>query len=599
MKKILFLLLLIPSIAVAQSNDEELAAYYFSNKEYDKAAEMYDKLLKKDPSSNYIYNNYLVCLLELKDYKEAEKTLEKQIKRFPYNYVFQIDLAYVYQLQGEDDKAEKEYQKPLDNLRPSGEDVTNLANAYLRRGKKQLALNTYLKARKMLRDNYAFTFEVAELMGDLGQKEKMYEEYLNLLDYSPGYYKPVVDKLDIIVSGPEDYELVKTQVLLKVQKNPNNEIYNDLMLWLFIRQKDFNSAYIQTKAIDKRKKEEGKRLMQLAYLCKQNEDYEVAAKCFDYVASLGSNNMYYLTARIGALDIKYTILTKNYNFTDADLLALEKEYLDFLDEYGQNPSSSQSIYQLCEMYIQYMNKTDEAITMLKNITENMRVSKVFLAESKLLLGDAYLVKGRLWLARAQYSQVDYEYDEDELGQEARFRKAKVDYYQGDFVWAQAQLDILKSATTRFISNNAIDLSLLIQDNTGLDSTEDAMKMYARADLLIYQNRLDEAIQTLDSIPTLYPKHSLSDEIYYAKAHIMVKRRDYTKAIEFYQKIITDFSEDILGDNAIFELAKLYDERLKNHDAAMELYEKILLDCPGSLFTVDARKRYRELRGDNL
>lgn len=586
-------------MATAQNNDEELAAYYFSNKEYDKAAEMYKKLHKKDPSSNYIYNNYLVCLLELKDYDEAEKTLEKQIKRYPNNYVFQIDLAYIYQKEGDESKAEKEYRKPLDNLRPTGEDVSGLANAYLRRGKKDLALETYLKARKMLRDNYAFTFEVAELMGNLGQKEKMYEEYLNLLDYSPGYYKAVVDKLDVIVNDPADYELVKTQILLKVQKNPNNEIYNDVMIWLFIRQKDFNSAFIQTKAIDKRKKEEGKRLMQLAELCKQNEDYEVAAKCYDYVASQGPHNLYYLSARIGSLDIKYTQLTKNYNFTDADLLGLEKEFQSFISEYGQSPSSSESMYQLADIYIRYMNKTDEAIAMLKNIIENMRVTKSFLAECKLLLGDAYVVKGKLWLARAQYSQVDFDYEEDELGQEARFRKAKVDYYQGDFVWAQAQLDILKSATTRFISNNAIDLALLIQDNTGLDSTEDAMKIYARADLLIYQNRLEEATQTLDSIPALYPKHALTDEILYAKAHIMVKKRDYTQAIEFYQKIIADFSEDILGDNAMFELAQLYDNRLNNQDAAKELYEKILLDHPGSLFTVDARKRYRELRGDNL
>jgi len=57
--------------------------------------------------------------------------------------------------------------------------------------------------------------------------------------------------------------------------------------------------------------------------------------------------------------------------------------------------------------------------------------------------------------------------------------------------------------------------------------------------------------------------------------------------------------DILADNATFQLADLYENILGDTTKAQELYEKVLLEYPGSLFVVEARKRFRRLRGDDI
>ena len=216
-----------------------------------------------------------------------------------------------------------------------------------------------------------------------------------------------------------------------------------------------------------------------------------------------------------------------------------------------------------------------------------------------MLGDVYILVGNYWDPVLYYGQVDKDFKEDELGQEAKFRNAKLSYYKGEFEWSQAQLDVLKKATSQLISNNSIELALLIQDNLGLDSNEEAMKLFADADLYIYQNKFNEAIANLDTIYARYPMHSLADDILYAKSRIYRKQQQWQKALDLLDKVYTVYSYDILADNAIFDAAEIYDYNLNNKTKAKELYEKLITQLPGSLYAVEARKRYRFLRGDVL
>jgi len=45
------------------------------------------------------------------------------------------------------------------------------------------------------------------------------------------------------------------------------------------------------------------------------------------------------------------------------------------------------------------------------------------------------------------------------------------------------------------------------------------------------------------------------------------------------------------------LARLNENQLNDQDKAMELYQRLLIDYPASLFAVESRKRFRILRGD--
>jgi outer membrane protein assembly factor BamD (BamD/ComL family) len=150
-----------------------------------------------------------------------------------------------------------------------------------------------------------------------------------------------------------------------------------------------------------------------------------------------------------------------------------------------------------------------------------------------------------------------------------------------------------------ISNDAIDLSLLITDNFNMDTTTAPMMMYARADLLAYQNRYDECIITLDSILTEYPSHSLTDEIKMLKASIYMKQAQFDMARDLYQNVVDLHFADITADDALFKLALLQEQVYKDNAKAMSLFEKLITEFPASLYVVEARKHFRALRGDDL
>ena len=190
------------------------------------------------------------------------------------------------------------------------------------------------------------------------------------------------------------------------------------------------------------------------------------------------------------------------------------------------------------------------------------------------------------------------YEGDPLGHQAKFRNAKLAFYNGEFEWASAQLDVLKGSTSELIANDALQLALVIQENT-VDSNDAPLKLFAAADLMIFRNQYDDAQKKLDSINTLYPGHSLEDDILMLRAQMALKKRDYTAAFDYYEKVYTKYSDDVYADDALFKAAQVQEKFLNNPTKAKELYEKLILDYKGSVYGVEARNRFRILRGDSV
>ncbi|MDY0216186.1 MAG: tetratricopeptide repeat protein, partial [Bacteroidales bacterium] len=199
-----------------------------------------------------------------------------------------------------------------------------------------------------------------------------------------------------------------------------------------------------------------------------------------------------------------------------------------------------------------------------------------------------------------YAQVDKDFPNDTLGHTAKFKSAKLSFYIGEFEWAKAQLDILRSATTRLIANDAMELYFTIDDNLDEeDVTNKALQMYASADLLIFKNQDEKALQTLDSIFTVGLYNSLFDEVLYKKAEIKVKQGLYNEADSLLNRMIAFYPSELYVDDAWFLRAEIQHFYLKNKTKAMEFYQELISNFPGSLLTHEARQRYRVLRGDAI
>ena len=594
MKFISLFLLLAFSLA-SNAQDEALAKQYYQNGEFDKAVILFEKVYQKK-FDDETYESYFQSLLSLKRYDDALKLSKKQTKRFEENYNYLIDQGFVLLQSGKKEKADEYFLKLINEKHKESPYYLALASAFMHRELYDFAKQTYLTARKKLDNENLFQSELATIYAETNNKEGTINEFLNLLDYNEGMLDYVQNMFQTYLTQPKDFEMLKSALSKRANKNPDRIIYTELLQWLFVQQKNWDAAFVQAKAIDKRMGNSGDECMQLATLCIENNAFNAAYNIYQYVITLGKYKNNYIAAREGLLT---TASKKTFYFgtyTTQDLLNLKQDYIAFLNEFGSNESTVTVMRNLAHLEAFYLDDKNGASNILDQVLVLGNVRPSFKAECKLMLGDIKLLAGDEWEAALLYGQVDKDFKEDPLGQEAKFRNAKLSFYQGDFSWAQAQLDILKTATSQLISNNAIDLSLLIQDNT-TDSNYEPLEMYAYADLLIYQNKYGEAINKLDSIEILFPSHSLYDEIIFAKGKLMAKQHNYIKACEYYKQVFEKAPDDILADNALWEMAQIYEKSLNDPEKAKHYYEVLILKYPGSMFTVDGRKHYRQLRGD--
>jgi tetratricopeptide (TPR) repeat protein len=593
----LILFLTLPFAGFSQVNDEELAAEFLGNKEFDKAVILYEKLLKKDNSSPYYYQNLLTCYLELKAFEDAEKMVKRQAKKFPYNYIYKVDQGFLLQKQDKTKDAFEVYNALLATLDKYPDGTLQLATAFLRRDLPDLSISAYLRARKVLNSEYAFSENLLDLYILTKRNKELIIECFELIKESDQNLEKAKVYLYRVFENPTDIDFLKQNCVQNIQKFPNRPVFDDLFIWTFVQNRDFAGAFRQSLAIDKREKGEGRRLIDLAEICLSNQDFETAVSCYKNVISYGETGTYFVNASYGMLETKYQVITSGINDSNQYINTTVDEFNAFLTKFGKTSNTSVCVKQLADLYMFYQHDIAKAISFLEEINTIPGVQPRFAAESKLQLGDAYLVSGDIWEAQLLYSQVDKDFKEDPLGQEAKFRNARLSYFNADFEWAKEQLDILKTATSQLISNDAIELSLMIQENTGLDTTTDALEEFAKADLLIFQNNLNKALEILNLFPFKFPKHDLDDDILFAKARIMEKKRDLPQAIKLYEAIVSKYGDDILADNALYNLARIYDFKLKEKQKAKDTYEKLIFDYNSSLFSLEARKRHKILKDE--
>ncbi len=594
-----FLILVFNLPAAVQGQNPNLANQYFMNGEYEKAAELYSQLLENDRGlADYYFERYFDCLLNLEKYDDAEKAVKKQLKQAPSNVKFYVFNGNLYDRMGKTDEANAEYEKAIAKMAPDYASVNSLANTFINAAKYDFAIKTYERGGALFKDQTRFAFNLGELYRRKGNTPKMIESYLNSLDADPGRLITIQTQLARYLAESEFTEL-QSQLYTRLQSD-NNADYIELLAWSFVQNKDFKSALRQYKALDKRLGEPGQRIFKLANDAANARDFDTAIAGFEYIIQeKGPQNPFFFDAKREAMNCRRRKITEGFDYTLEDLRTLEAEYESFLNQYDRGRSTAYIIIQLADLEAYYINDLNKAIRLLDELRQSPGMNRNTMARVKINLADFYLMSGEIWESTLLYSQVDKDFREEMLGQEARFKNAKLSYFNGDFEWAQAQFNVLKASTSKLIANDALDLSVFIMDNLNSDTTTDAMQLYATAEMLVFQNRFEEAFLRLDTIRSGYPENTLQDDILYLEAQISEKKRDYTRAAGLYQQVAEKYPEDIRADNALFALAKLNEEKLNNTDKAKELYEKIFIDYSGSVFAVEARKRFRILRGDKM
>ena len=578
---------------------EKLAIQYYEQKAFEKANIYFDELFNKSAENWFSY--YYKSLLAIKDYSKAEKITKKFLKEDKNNTFLYVRLGQIYKLQNNEKKEKEFYDKAIKDLIAFHPYVQNLATAFVEAGQYTYALDSYQKGRNATPE-YPYYFERAEVFKAMNDLKSMINELLDALEFKESDIELVKINLQNSLGYNEETggfknPLLKEELQKRIQKNPDKIAFIEFLIFVQLQQKDFYGAFIQSKSLDKRLNEDGQRMYELAKLFVTNKQWSVSKQCFDYIILKGPSNLFFDASTIDKLSVEFLSLTESSLTQREAFISLEVNLLKANEKYKNSYLSSGLIKDIASLKAYYLDKSSEAIILLEDYLLNNSLEIQLKAELKLMLADIYLISGEIWEASLLYSQVEKDFKYEAIGQEAKFRNAKLSFYAGDFAWAKSQADVLKGATTKLISNDALDLSLIISDAIAVDTNEAPLKLFACADLMIRQHKYEEAIVKMDSINLLYSSNTLGDDIYFKKAQIYMIQKKYKDVESMYKNILEYYPNELYADDAQFKLGELYEYYLSDKEKAKQIYQELLLNFSGSTYAVDARMRYRELRGD--
>lgn len=600
MKNLITILLvfLVNTYCGAQSSmDDALAFQYYQQGQYQEASVLLEKLFTRTKSDAY-FDMYLNALLKIKKFDDAEKLVKRLTKENPRNISYAIGLARLYQERGQADAATKKYAEILSNLPADEFKIRDVANRFYSFQAYDLAISTFLEGRKVLKNEQLFTYELLSIYRYKKDKNMLVQEYVSALGTTPEILLQAQSVLATVFEDKSDYLILQTALLKKIQKEPEVEVYTKMLIWQYLQQQEYEMALRQLIAQDKRIKDDGFILFNSANTFLENKSYATAIKAFEYIISKGKDHPYFLQAKVEMINAKYQMLASG-QFDKTKITELANEYNSILEEYGRNPRTVFALRKWASLQAFYLNDLPKAESALESALAIPGLATTDIGQIKLDLGDIYILTQQPWEAFLIYEQVAKQFENQVIGNEAHYRSAKLSFYQGNFAYAKSQADVLKASTTQLIANDALNLSLIISDNlqTPLDSS--ALKMYADAEMLEFRNQSSTALKKLDSINIAYPNNSLADDILMSKSKIFIKDGEVTKAISALKELVNNFNTSIWNDDALFTLGELFEKNIKDNEQAKIYYQKLVNDHPGSMFSAEARKRFRTLRGDNI
>ncbi|WP_208503652.1 tetratricopeptide repeat protein [Roseivirga sp. E12] len=590
--------------AHAQTNDPvEIAKEYYNQGEFEKAKEEFQKLARNRRNISRIHDTYFKLLLTMEEFDEAEKYLKNVVKNNPTNFIYEVDLGVLYRTQNEEDKANELLENVIKKItdKAAVEKKSNetrfLAQVFFERNFRDKALDTYIKGRNALGQEDLFALDLANVYRLMNKKQPMISEYLNFSKNQPQNLNYVKNSLQRYLQEPADLDTLEMSLYNVIQKEAGNSTYNNLLVWTHLQQKNFSAALRQARALDRRLANNGDNIMNVAMISFRNSDYKTSKKAFGYIIEDFPESPSRRLASRYVLLSEEEVLKKSYPVDTTAIRDLIKRYEVYISESRDVFSVMESQRRIALLQAFQLNEIDNAIETLTSMLEQQVGRHNVVAEAKMDLADIYLLNKEPWESILLYGQVERMFKDEPLGYTAKLKSAKLSYFKGDFELAQSNLDILKLATSREIANDALDLSILIKNNTVFDSTDVVMQEYASIELLLFQNQKLEALQAMDSMLVKYNYHSIVDELLYLRAQTERELGNFDSALLSLNKINEAHYFEILGDDALFLTGIIHQDDLGNTESAMTVYNDLLTKFPGSIFVAEARTRFRELRGD--
>ena len=588
----------------AQTNDPvQIATEYYNQGDLEKAKDEFKKLARNKRNIPRIHETYFRLLLTIEDFDEAEKYLGNVIKNYPDNFTYEVDLGVLYRTMNQEERANQLLDQVVikvtnrSALDKRSNETRMLAQTFFEKNFRDKALDTYINGRSIMGQEDLFALDLARVYQLMNKKQPMISEYLNFSKNQPQNLNYVKNSLQRYLPEAEDLDTLEMTLYTVIQKEAGNSTYNDLLVWTHLQQKNFPAALRQARALDKRLANNGDNIMNVGMISFRNNEYKTSKKAFDYIIEEFPESPSKRLASRYLLLSEEEVLKNSYPIDSSAIRDLISRYEVFISESRDVFSIMESQRRIALLQAFQLNEIEKAIETLTGMLKQQVGRHNVVAEAKMDLADIYLLNKEPWESILLYGQVERMFRDEPLGYIAKLKSAKLSYFKGDFELAQSNLDILKLATSREIANDALDLSILIKNNTVFDSTDVVMQEYANIELMLFQNQKKQALAAMDSMLVKYNYHSIVDEVLYLQAQTELELGHIEKALLSLDKIKEAHYFEILGDDALFLMGTIYQDSLGDNETAMGLFNDLLTKFPGSIYVAEARTRFRGLRGD--
>lgn len=578
-------------------NESQLAREYLRQKEFSKAKVLYERIYEKQPTSSTFLRYYIESLVGMGDLQLAEQVAKKHLRKNKNDLFSYVELGNVYQLRGEAAKADEIYGEVIDKVKSDYNKTRQLANIFLSRRLFDKAEALYLKASERNSD-YQMNYELANVYYYQRNYPKMIDSYLELLAVNDQYLNTVKARLNAAVYSDTDDTLIgllKERLFLMTQKYAGKNVFNELLQWAYVEDKEYDMALVQAFALDKRNAEQGERVVRIVQMALDAEQYSVVANGADYVMRKGKQGAYFYLAQQLFLTSKYREIQRGLVYDKNEIRSLTRVYRRALSEKIRDDAHIVLYEELSRLYAFHLREPDSALLLVDEVKNKFRLSPVVSGEMQLLEADIQLSMGNIFDATLLFAAVERSLSSNPIGSEAKLRKSEMAFYQCDFDWALGQVDVLKASTSKFIANDAARLSILITENRLEDSVEIPLCLYAKGRLAVQQYRFDAAHKYFDSIVNGFPVESVRDDALFAKANLLKRQASYSEAVGYYEQVLDEYGYEPLAAEACFFAAQLYDFEINEKQKALDLYKKVLIDYPLSVYQNRARERLRFIR----
>lgn len=547
-------------------------------------------LYANNPGNVQYYQELLESYLQLSMTDEALQLIQQQKTAASPHFRYDIDYGQVLIKEGKKEEALRLWEK---TIKANSNDIgayTMVAGVLSANRMYEEAADIYKRAYANHPDKIYLLKALADFYQTRMQYYRSLEYYLEYLRKDPNNYQTVIQQvLSFDLEEPQADSL--NQLLAKeIQKYPDIPELQLVSAKFFQKYQRFNES-LQIYSKLENDNSQGKYFIEFARAVQADSLYRLALDAYNNLITRFPQSRYLLAAYLGAAKCNLEIAREK---NDA---GYARQAIDMIrkvkDTYPNHPEIANLSLLEGDIYRQYFFDIDRAIEIYRQVSGEFAKDIEIRERAYLNAGECYIIRGDMAEAVSFLNKVNTSRDQTR----AQFFLAKIDFYQGNFSEAREHLNriIQTEGLSGSITNDALDLLTLL----GFAQTApEALKLYAEADLLLFQQKKSEAVNRLQSaLEKPAPPHFRSKMIFEA-ARLSAEIGEYAEALEYCNRVLENQSLALYGDEALFMMANIVDYQLKDMPSAFSLYDRLLTDFPESQFAISARERLKEIREQN-